>query len=72
MLPSPFLNSIIPLYEPGITDVPVHIFRRWSSAARLPGAVIQQGTHAGLVADENGKNHELWNAQAQYYTEKTA
>ena len=25
-----------------------------------------------LVADENGKYHELWHAQAQYYTEKTA
>ncbi len=35
------------------------------------GAVIQQGTHAELVADENGKYHELWNAQAQYYTENT-
>ena len=36
------------------------------------GAVIQQGTHAELVADENGKYYELWHAQAQYYTEKTA
>lgn len=36
------------------------------------GAVIQHGTHAELVADVNGKYHELWNAQAQYYTEKTA
>ncbi len=36
------------------------------------GAVIQQGTHADLVADENGKYHELWNAQAQYYTEQPA
>ena len=36
------------------------------------GAVIQQGTHAELVADKTGKYHELWNAQAQYYTEKTA
>jgi len=36
------------------------------------GGVIQHGTHAELVADENGKYHELWNAQAQYYTEKTA
>ena len=36
------------------------------------GAVIQQGTHAELVVDENGKYHELWNAQAKYYTEKTA
>lgn len=33
------------------------------------GEVIQQGTHTSLVADENGKYHELWNAQAQYYTE---
>lgn len=33
------------------------------------GAVIQHGTHAELVADENGKYYELWNAQAQYYTE---
>lgn len=33
------------------------------------GAVIQQGTHAKLVADEKGKYYELWNAQAQYYTE---
>lgn len=32
------------------------------------GAVIQQGSHAQLVADENGKYYELWNAQAQYYT----
>ena len=36
------------------------------------GAVIQQGTHAALVADVNGKYYELWHAQAQYYTEKTA
>ena len=33
------------------------------------GAVIQQGTHASLVADESGKYYELWHAQAQYYTE---
>ncbi len=33
------------------------------------GAIIQQGTHASLVADTNGKYYELWNAQAQYYTE---
>lgn len=36
------------------------------------GAVIQQGTHEELLADESGKYHALWNAQAQYYTEKTA
>ena len=34
------------------------------------GAVIQQGTHEQLLADEGGKYHELWDAQAQYYTEK--
>ena len=36
------------------------------------GGVIQQGTHDDLLADTTGKYHELWNAQAQYYTEKTA
>lgn len=33
------------------------------------GAVIQQGTHANLVADEKSKYYELWHAQAQYYME---
>ena len=33
------------------------------------GAVIQQGSHADLLADSSGKYCELWNAQAQYYTE---
>ena len=33
------------------------------------GAVIQQGSHAELLADRSGKYYELWNAQAQYYTE---
>ena len=32
------------------------------------GAVIQQGTHAELAADESGKYYELWHSQAQYYT----
>ena len=36
------------------------------------GSVVQFGTHDELVADENGKYHELWHAQAQYYTKKTA
>lgn len=36
------------------------------------GSVIQQGTHEELVAEENGKYYELWNAQAQYYVEKDA
>ncbi len=33
------------------------------------GRIIQQGSHALLLADEQGKYHELWQAQAQYYTE---
>ena len=36
------------------------------------GHLVQLGNHDKLVADTNGKYHELWNAQAQYYTEKTA
>lgn len=36
------------------------------------GHLVQLGSHDKLVADENGKYHELWNAQAQYYIEKTA
>ena len=31
------------------------------------GSVVQMGTHDALVTDENGKYHELWYAQAQYY-----
>ncbi len=34
------------------------------------GAVVQQGTHEELVSDKNGKYHELWHAQAQYYTKE--
>ena len=33
------------------------------------GELIQRGNHDGLIADENGKYHELWNAQSQYYEE---
>lgn len=33
------------------------------------GQVIQQGSHDALLADENGRYHTLWQAQAQYYTE---
>ncbi len=32
------------------------------------GSIIQQGTHDTLLADEGGKYHALWTAQAQYYT----
>ena len=34
------------------------------------GAVVQQGGHEDLLADENGKYHALWHAQAQYYAEQ--
>ncbi|MCF0261174.1 MAG: ABC transporter ATP-binding protein, partial [Erysipelotrichaceae bacterium] len=33
------------------------------------GSIVQTGTHEDLVKDESGKYFELWNAQAQYYTE---
>ena len=33
------------------------------------GKLIQQGSHDVLVADEKGKYHELWHAQAQYYVD---
>ena len=32
------------------------------------GKIVQTGDHESLVADESGKYHELWEAQAQYYT----
>ena len=31
------------------------------------GQIFQRGSHDELVADESGKYHELWHAQAQYY-----
>lgn len=34
------------------------------------GSIVQVGTHDALIADTSGKYHELWTAQAQYYTEK--
>lgn len=34
------------------------------------GQLIQRGSHDRLIQDEQGKYYELWNAQAQYYTEK--
>lgn len=33
------------------------------------GAIVQKGSHESLVAEESGKYHELWHAQAQYYAE---
>ncbi|GHV12799.1 ABC transporter ATP-binding protein [Clostridia bacterium] len=35
------------------------------------GELIQRGSHDSLIADESGKYNELWNAQAQYYDEKS-
>lgn len=32
------------------------------------GHIVQHGSHEELLSDVNGKYHELWNAQAQYYT----
>ena len=34
------------------------------------GNIVQSGTHLELISDKNGKYHELWNAQAKYYTER--
>lgn len=34
------------------------------------GGLVQKGTHAALLADECGKYHALWHAQAQYYTDR--
>ncbi len=31
------------------------------------GEIVQVGTHGDLVAEQNGKYYELWQAQAQYY-----
>lgn len=33
------------------------------------GNIVQRGSHEELLGDQNGKYSELWNAQAQYYTE---
>lgn len=35
------------------------------------GQIVQQGSHEELVSDKNGMYHELWNAQAKYYTQGT-
>ena len=36
------------------------------------GQIVQHGPHKELVLDERGKYHELWHAQAQYYTHSTS
>lgn len=35
------------------------------------GQIIQTGTHEALVSQRSGKYFALWNAQAQYYAEKS-
>lgn len=35
------------------------------------GKLIQRGSHDTLIGDVDGKYFELWNAQAQYYTQST-
>ncbi|MCL2519299.1 MAG: ABC transporter ATP-binding protein/permease, partial [Oscillospiraceae bacterium] len=34
------------------------------------GGLIQRGNHDALLSDRDGKYFELWNAQAQYYSEQ--
>ena len=34
------------------------------------GKIIQRGKHDELIMEKKGKYYELWNAQAQYYTEE--
>ena len=34
------------------------------------GRIVQQGTHAELLENPEGKYRELWDAQAQYYVEQ--
>ena len=34
------------------------------------GKLVQHGSHDALLQDKEGKYHELWNAQAQYYKEE--
>lgn len=36
------------------------------------GNIVQKGSHGVLVSDVNGKYHELWYAQAQYYDENNS
>mgnify|MGYP005805639713 CR=1 FL=1 len=35
------------------------------------GQIVQRGSHNQLLAEQNGKYHELWFAQAQYYAPET-
>lgn len=55
----------------------IYISHRLSScrlADKIPvfheGEIVQQGNHEQLVTNTKGKYYELWNAQAQYYTDR--
>jgi len=53
------------------TDAMRNTGRVFTAAYMIPwGELIQRGNHDTLVADEGGKYHELWHAQAQYYVEE--
>ena len=59
------------------TKTAVYISHRLSScrfcddiAVFHEGEIIQRGSHEELIQAVNGKYHELWYAQAQYYDEK--
>lgn len=58
------------------TKTAIYISHRLSScrfcddiAVFHEGQIIQRGSHDELIQDGNGKYHELWYAQAQYYNE---
>ena len=36
------------------------------------GEIVQTGSHDTLIAQKDGRYHELWHAQAQYYTDASA
>ena len=36
------------------------------------GEIVQTGSHDTLIAQKGGRYHELWHAQAQYYTDASA
>ena len=59
------------------TKTAIYISHRLSScrfcddiAVFHQGEMIQRGSHEELLKNQKGKYYELWNAQAQYYTEK--
>ena len=55
-------------------DIPPHLYRWWrmsllqQDSREIPKYLDATLWNRGFV-DTNGKYYELWNAQAQYYTE---